>query len=87
MIQFQTNLSDHRSYFKKDVFEKMYCKVENVLKGSLDSILSPSSLEKIQIMGRKVCWRCYGKTLLGVVFKSFALLPQVSFPANDLKFH
>ena len=42
-------------------------KVEMILKGSLDSILSPSV--KIQIMGRKVCLRCEGKTLLGIVNK------------------
>ena len=40
-------------------------KVEKILKGSLDSIPSPSV--KIQIMGRKVCLRCKGKTLLGFV--------------------
>ena len=38
-------------------------KVENILKGSLDSILSPSFSMKIQIMGRKVCFRCKDKTL------------------------
>ena len=32
-------------------------KVENVLKGSLDSIPSPSPSVKIQIMGEKVCLR------------------------------
>ena len=35
-------------------------KVEKILKGSLDSIPSPSV--KIQIMGGKVCLRCNGKT-------------------------
>ena len=30
-------------------------KVERILKGSLDSILSPSPSVKIQIMGGKVC--------------------------------
>ena len=44
-------------------------KVEEILKGSLDSIPSPSPSVKIQIMGRKVCLRCKGKTLLGVVNK------------------
>ena len=49
-------------------------------------------------MGGKVCLRCKGKTLLGVVnFENkkfvdiiqqcFALLPQVNFPANNLNFH
>ena len=42
-------------------------KVEKNLKGILDSILSPS--ENIQIMGGKVCLRCKGKTLLGIVNK------------------
>ena len=45
----------------------MSCKVENILKGSPDSIPSPSV--KIQIMGGKVCLRCKGKTLLEVVNK------------------
>ena len=38
-------------------------KVETILKGSLDSIPSPSPSVKIRIMGRKVCLRCKGKTL------------------------
>ena len=38
-------------------------KVEKILKGSMDSILSPSPSVKIQIMGGKVCLRCKGKTL------------------------
>ena len=42
-------------------------KVEKILKYSLDLIPSPSTSLKIQIMGRKVCLRCKGKTLLGVV--------------------
>ena len=47
--------------------------VENILKGSLDLIPSPSSSVKIQIMGGKVCFGCKvickGKTLLGNVNK------------------
>ena len=42
-------------------------KVEKILKGSLDSIQSPSV--KIQIISGKVCLRCKGKTLLGVFIK------------------
>ena len=56
-------------------------KVENILKGSLDSIPSPSPAEKIQIMGGKVCSRCKGKTLLGVVnklLKTKSLLASLS---------
>ena len=39
-------------------------KVKKILKGSLDSIPSPSPPVKIQIMGGKVCLGCKGKTLL-----------------------
>ena len=42
-------------------------KVEKILKGSLDSIPSPSPSVKIQNMGGKVCLRCIGKTLLGIM--------------------
>ena len=41
-------------------------------------------------MGGKVCLRCKGKTLLGIVDSTqqcFALLPQKNFPANNLNFH
>jgi len=70
-------------------------KVEKILKGSLDSIPSPLSSVKIQIMGGKVCLRCKGKTLQRVGCQQtfehkkqcFALLPQVKFPANNLNFH
>ena len=35
-------------------------KIEKILKGSLNSIPSPSPSVKIQIMGGKVCLRCKG---------------------------
>ena len=47
----------------------IWCKVENFSKGSLDSIPSPSPSVKIQIMSRKICLRCKGKILLGIVNK------------------
>ena len=50
---------------------KQCVKVEKILKGSLDSIPSPSPSVKIQIMGEKVSLRCKGKTLLGDVNKVF----------------
>ena len=43
------------------------CKVEKILKGSMDLISSPLPSMKIQIMGRKDCLRGKGKTLLGIV--------------------
>ena len=44
-------------------------KAGKILKGSMISIPSPSPSVKIQIMGGKVCLRCKGKTLPGVVNK------------------
>ena len=41
------------------------------LKGRLDSIPSPSPSVKTQVTGEKVCLRCKGKILLGVVNKLF----------------
>ena len=54
--------------------------MEKILKGSLDSIPSPSV--KIQIMGGKVCLRCKGKTLLGVANK----LLMLTSPSNVLPY-
>ena len=42
---------------KNDVFRGNFSKVEKILKGSLDSILSPSHSVKIQIMDGKICLR------------------------------
>jgi hypothetical protein len=41
---------------------KKYIEIEKILKVSMNSIPSPSSSVKIQIMGGKVCLRCKGKT-------------------------
>ena len=43
--------------------------VEKISKGCMDSIPSPSPAVKIQIMGKKVCFRPKGKTLLGIANK------------------
>ena len=76
-----------KSDFKLEDFyagtRKFEVKVEKILKGSLDSIPSPSPSGKIQIMGGKVCLRCKGKILLGVfVFKSL-----LTSPCNVLPLH
>ena len=42
------------------------CKVDNILKDSLNPIPSPSLSVKIQIMDGKVCLRWIEKTLLGI---------------------
>ena len=58
-------------------FSAEISKVEKILKDSLDSIPSPSV--KIQIMAGKVCLKCKGKTLLGIVN---ILLKKMDFDEN-----
>ena len=80
-----TNIHEHfllRSYISHDFF-----KVEKILKGSLDSIPSPSTSVKIQIMGGKVCLRCKGKTLLGVVNKLLETKSLLTLPSYVLPLH
>ena len=52
----------------KTMTDRKY-RVENIFKGSLNSIISPSSSVKIQIMCGKVYLRCKGKKLLGIFNK------------------
>ena len=66
---------------------KEFCKVENILKGSLDLIPSPSSSVKIQIMGRKVCLMRQGKTLLGIVNKLLKTKSLLTSPSNVLPYY
>ena len=61
-----------------------HIKVENILKGSLDSIPSPSPSVKIQIVGGKVYLNCKGKTLLGVVNKLLKTKSLLATPGNVL---
>ena len=62
-------------------------KVEKILKGSLDSIPSPSPSMKIQIMVGKVCLRCKGKTLLGIVNKLLNAKSLLASPSNVLPYY
>jgi len=62
-------------------------KVENILKGSLISIPSPSPSVKIQIVGGKVCLRCKGKTLLGVVNKLLKTKSLLTLQSNVLPYY
>ena len=64
-----------------------YGKVENILKGILDSIPSPSPSVKIQIMGGKVCLMCEGKTLLGIVNKLLKIKSLLTSPSNVLPYY
>ena len=77
----------------------MNVKVEKILKGSLDSILSPSPSVKIQIIGGKIFLGYKGETLLDVVNKllkkrfvdntqqCFAFMSQANFLAHNLNFY
>ena len=69
----------------KDV-DSSSSKVEKNLKGILDSILSPSPSENIQIMGTKVCLRCRGKTLLGIVNLLLKTKSLLTSPSNVLPY-
>jgi hypothetical protein len=50
-------------------------------------IPSPSPSVKIQIMGEKVCLRCKGKTLLGVVNKLLITKSLLTSPSNVLSYY
>ena len=73
---------------KVPLYQRSSCtrpdKVEKILKGSLDSILSPSPSVKIQIIVGKICLRCKGETLLGVVNKLFVFKSLLTTPSNVL---
>ena len=62
-------------------------KVEKILKDSLDLIPSPSPSVKIKIMGGKVCLRCKGKTLLGVVNICLETKSLMASPSNVLPYY
>ena len=64
-----------------------YFRVEKVLKGSLDLIPLPSPAVIIQIMSGKVCLRCKGKTLLGVVNKLLKTKSLLTSPINVLFYY
>ena len=62
-LTFLRNWRKHK--VEQKVLDLPEYKVEKILKGSLDLILSPSPSVKIQVMGWKVGLRCKGKTLPG----------------------
>ena len=63
---------------------RSYSKIENILKGSLDLLPSPSPSVK---MGGKVCLSCKGKTLLGVVNKLLKTESLLTSPSNVLPYY
>ena len=56
--------------------------IEKVLKGSLNLISSPSPSIKVHIMGAKICLRCKGKILFGVVYKILKTKSLLTSPSN-----
>ena len=62
-------------------------KVEKILKSSLYLIPSPSNSVKIQIVGGKICLRCKGKILLGVVIKLLKTKSLLTSPSNVLPYY
>ena len=81
---FQKFSYHYRLKCQKNISGKIKCKVEKILKGSLDSIQSPSTLVKMQIMGGKVGLRSKGKTLLWIVNKLFVFKSLLTMPSNVL---
>ena len=57
-----------------------HIKVEKIIKGSMDSIASPSY--SVKMMGGKVCLMCKGKTLLGVVSNLLETKGLLKSPRN-----
>ena len=62
-------------------------KVEELLKGSLNSILSPSPSVKIQIMGGQVCLRCKVKTLMGIGQQTLKTKSLLTSPINAIPYY
>ena len=92
LIVYDTWCPPKRVFFiYKNKYKKMpkpnRIKVENILKGTLDSIPSPSPLVKSQIMCGKVWLRCKGKTLLGVVNKFLKTKSLLTSPSNVLPYY
>ena len=98
-ICLEFELKIHLCKFKRRFRVSWNDKVEKILKGSMDSISSPSPSVKIQIMNGKVCLRCKGKTLLGIVNKllktkslltsssNVCLITSSKLSCHNLNFH
>ena len=80
-------LSSQTQSYAVYVLKSHEYKVEKILKGSLNLIPSPSPSVKIQIIGGKVCLRCKGKTLLGVVNKLLKTKSLLTSPSNVLPYY
>ena len=78
--------NSNRACMMQHITHSAVDKVEKILKGSLDSILSLLPSVKIQIMGGKVCLRCKSKTLLGNGHcqQTFKIKSLLTPPSNGL---
>ena len=93
-IPFFEDLTNISFYENKSPFCKVG-KVGKILKGSLDSIPSPSPSLKIQIMGGKVCltvkakhyWALTTNFLYLKVWWQHPMFCLYTFPAHNLNFH
>ena len=85
-IKMAPYLSKNKSTLTSNLLD-FFVKAEKMLKGRLDSIQSPSPSVKIQIMGGKVCLRCKGKTLLGVVNKLSKIKSLLTSSSNVLPYY
>ena len=89
----QDSFSSFVSFDAKSAVQQMVqyiyldSKVEKILKSSLDSIPSPSTSVKIQIMGRKEFLWCKGKALLGVVNKCLKTKSLLTSPSSVLPYY
>ena len=79
------------SYTSDDEDDRQRCqppgKVKKIEEDSLDSIPSPSTSVKIQIMGGKVGLRYKGKTLLGIANKLLNIKSLLTSPSDDLLYY
>ena len=74
-------------FFEYKPMSTLSGKVENISKGSLDLIPSPSPLVKIQIMSGKVCLSCKGETMLGIVNKLLKTISLLTSSSNVLPYY
>ena len=80
-------MTSEHAFIAHPIFKADSGKVEKILKGSLDSISSPSLSVKIQIMGGKFCLRRKCKTLLGIVNKLLKTKSLLTSPSIVLSYY
>ena len=87
ILQSKSQTLFHKKSPPQDYIRRTLIESEKILKSSMDSIPSPSLSVKIQIMSRKVCLRCKGKTLLSIVHKLLKTKGLLTSPSNVLPYY